>query len=125
MARSTAAVEQGMAATDVAAPVADFLRLMADPTRRRIFLQLMRGELCNCEMVSVLGLPQNLISHHLRLLHAAGLVRSRRDPDDQRWVYYSVAEETLASALAALLDAFNPAHIGCREPECAPAKGGR
>jgi DNA-binding transcriptional ArsR family regulator len=62
-----------------AAPVRDFLKLMADPTRRRIFLELMKGETCNCEMAGLLSLPQNLISHHLRQLRQAGLIRARRD----------------------------------------------
>jgi len=41
----------------------------------------------------MLGLPRNLLSHHLRVLSEAGLVNSRRDTVDGRWIYYSVAED--------------------------------
>ena len=64
-------------AADVSIEAGAFLRLMADPTRRRIFLALMAGETGNCEMVGLLGLPQNLISHHLRQLRRRFAVRNR------------------------------------------------
>lgn len=76
------------AAGDVSPVAAEFLRLLADPTRRRVFLRLMPGETRNCEPVELLGLPQNLISHHLRQLRQAGFVRARRDVDNQRWIYF-------------------------------------
>lgn len=44
----------GEAIADVSAEAGAFLKLMADPTRRRIFLALMQGETCNCEMVGLL-----------------------------------------------------------------------
>jgi DNA-binding transcriptional ArsR family regulator len=100
---------------------ADFLRLMADPTRRAIFLELMKGETCNCEMVRLLGLPQNLISHHLGQLRRSGLVRARRDPQDQRWVYYSVDREALAHVWENFNALFDPARLGQRLPDCGPA----
>jgi len=112
-------------AADVAPGTAAFLRLLADPTRRRIFLHLMAGETCNCELVDLLGQPQNLISHHLRQLHQAGLVRSRRDPDDQRWVYYSVAADALAAVHEELGATFSPARLGQRAPNCGPRPRGR
>jgi DNA-binding transcriptional ArsR family regulator len=84
-----------VAPADASAELSGFLKLMADPTRRRIFLVLMNGETCNCEMVGLLGLPQNLISHHLRQLRQAGLIRARRDAVDRRWIYYAVDREAL------------------------------
>ena len=103
---------------------AEFLRLMADPTRRRIFLHLMAGEVCNCELVGQLGLAQNLISHHLRQLRQAGLVRARRDDRDQRWVYYTVDAAALAERHRELSVLFDPARLGQREPDCGPAARG-
>lgn len=100
--------------------VADFLRLMADPTRRRIFLELMKGETCNCEMAGLLSLPQNLISHHLRQLRRAGLLRARRDEHDQRWIYYSIDRAALARVQGELTSLFDPARIGERIPDCGP-----
>jgi ArsR family transcriptional regulator len=100
---------------------AEFLRLMADPTRRRIFLHLMAGEVCNCELVGQLGLAQNLISHHLRQLRQAGLIKARRDDRDQRWVYYTVDRDVLAQRHREVTALFDPARLGQREPDCGPA----
>jgi ArsR family transcriptional regulator len=110
--------------TDVSAAVSGFLKLMADPTRRRIFLELMNGETCNCEMGSLLGLPQNLISHHLRQLRQAGLIRARRDDTDRRWIYYSVNLEMLAPVHREIGLVFSPARCGAREPQCGPTASG-
>ncbi|HEV2075183.1 MAG TPA: metalloregulator ArsR/SmtB family transcription factor [Thermoleophilaceae bacterium] len=47
-------------------------------------------ELCGCDLAWILGRAQNLVSHHLRALHEAGLVASRRDG---RTVMYALTEE--------------------------------
>lgn len=107
-------------AFDVSPPAAAFLKLLADPTRRRIFLQLMQGETCNCELGGLLSLPQNLISHHLRQLRQAGLIRARRDARDQRWIYYAVDEAALAAVHRELGAVFDPARLGRRDPICEP-----
>jgi DNA-binding transcriptional ArsR family regulator len=106
---------------ETSAHAAEFLRLVSDATRRRIFLALMEGEICNCELADQLGLPQNLISHHLRQFRNAGLVHGRRDPMDQRWIYYRVEAEQLARIHAELAALFDPATIGDRTAECGPA----
>lgn len=71
------------------------LRALADPNRLRIFDFLMQGDSCNCELNENLGLPANLLSHHLRVLREAGLIHSRRDAVDGRWIYYSVDRATI------------------------------
>lgn len=100
--------------------VSAFLRLMAGPTCRRIFWRLLDGEICNCEMADLLDLPQNLISHHLRRLRQAGLIQSRRDETDHRWVYYSVDPAALAQIHQEIGQRLNPAHLGTRIPACGP-----
>jgi DNA-binding transcriptional ArsR family regulator len=122
--REPAATAGGTEAEDVSPAAGAFLRLVADPTRRRIFFRLMAGELCNCEMVDALGLPQNLISHHLRQLRLAGLVRTRRDPEDARWVYYRVDPAALAAVQTEVAAAFAPERLGDRQPVCGPAAQG-
>lgn len=97
------------------------LRVLADATRLRIFLQLRQGETCVCEVATGLGLAENLISHHLGVLRRAGLVEARRDPTDARWVYYHLKVETLARLLTALGGLFDPQTIGTRTPTCGPA----
>lgn len=65
-------------------------RALSDPTRLTIATALHDGdELCVCDMAWVVGSPQNLVSHHLRQLRAAGMVSSRRDG---RLVMYRLTE---------------------------------
>jgi DNA-binding transcriptional ArsR family regulator len=61
------------------------MKAAADPTRVRILKMLEAGELCVCQIVSVLDLSQATVSKHLFLLKAAGLVRDRKEA---KWVHY-------------------------------------
>ena len=55
-------------------------RALSDPTRLMLAAALAEaGELCVCDLAWIAERSQNLVSHHLRALRAAGLVRSRRD----------------------------------------------
>ena len=72
------------------------LKALGEPNRLRIFAELMNGDSCNCELQDNLDLAPNLLSHHLRVLSKAGLVSSRRDQIDGRWIYYSVDREAAA-----------------------------
>lgn len=51
----------------------------ADPTRIRILSLLAAGELCVCDIVDILGLPQPTISRHLAYLRRTGLVVATRE----------------------------------------------
>lgn len=54
-------------------------RALGDPTRLMLVTALRNGdELCVCDLAWVVGLAQNLVSHHLRQLKNAGVVSSRR-----------------------------------------------
>jgi DNA-binding transcriptional ArsR family regulator len=103
---------------DVTAEAAQFLKLLADPTRRQIFLLVMSGEICNCELAGTLGLPQNLVSHHVRKLRAAGLVEEHPDPYDGRWSHFTVNTAALAVAWQGLEQALHPSRVGDRSPAC-------
>lgn len=65
----------------------------SDATRLRILFLLAIRELCVCELVSVLEIPQGKISRHLALLKQAGVVEDRRDGT---WIYYSLSEANTA-----------------------------
>ena len=69
-------------------------RALGDETRIHLLELLTAGERNVAELMELTELGQSLISHHLRSLREAGLVRDRRDG---RWVYYSIAEQALAS----------------------------
>ncbi len=96
------------------------LRVLSDPTRLTIFDLLMQGVQCNCELGDRLGLPMNLVSHHLKVLREAGLVDAERDPVDARWVYYSINQEHLEQMRVRLAAFLDPARIQPRLPTCGP-----
>ena len=75
--------------------LAAWLKVLAEPNRLRIVDLLMQGEQCNCEMGDRLDVAPNLISHHLNVLQKVGLVSARRDPDDARWIHYSINTRAL------------------------------
>lgn len=81
---------------ETVAEITVVLKALGEPNRLRIFAELMKGDTCNAELNETLGLPANLLSHHLRALSEAGLVSSRRDRIDGRWIYYSVDREAAA-----------------------------
>ncbi|MEX2215859.1 MAG: metalloregulator ArsR/SmtB family transcription factor [Phycisphaeraceae bacterium] len=61
-------------------------RAFADRTRLRILALLReRQEICVCELMQVLNLPQAKVSRHLAYLRKAGLVAGRKD---QQWMHY-------------------------------------
>jgi len=73
---------------------------LADPIRLRC-LALIAGEreLCVCELVAALDLPQPKVSRHLAIMRGAGLLHDRRDA---QWVLYSLAPDLPAWAHGAV-----------------------
>jgi len=73
---------------DDAARLADLFKLLGDPTRARILYALVEaGELCVCDIAETVSVPESTVSHALRLLRTAGVVRARRDG---RMMHYSL-----------------------------------
>ncbi len=70
------------------------LKALADPTRLRIFLLLTGQDLCVCELMFILNMPQSRISHQLRLLRDADLVEDKRNG---RWIIYAIPDGVKAS----------------------------
>jgi ArsR family transcriptional regulator len=87
--------------------IAPLLKALADPVRLRLMSLVAShegGEACICDLNDAFTLSQPTISHHMKVLHEAGLVdRDKRGV----WAYYQVRPQALAS-LAAL--------IGCPAP---------
>lgn len=100
--------------------LARLLKVLSDPTRLTIFDALMQGVQCNCDLGERLGLPMNLISHHLKVLRQAGLVQVERDPWDSRWLYYSVDARALEELRTWLANFLDPARIRPRLSTCGP-----
>lgn len=84
-----AAVERSIPADEVTR-ITELFRLLGDPTRVRLLYALVEaGELCVCDLAAVVGVPETSVSHALRLLRTAGIVRTRRGG---RMVYYSLTD---------------------------------
>lgn len=77
--------------------IAPLLKALADPVRLRLMSLVAShqgGEACVCDLTDAFDLSQPTISHHLKVLHEAGLVdREKRGV----WVYYRARTEALAS----------------------------
>jgi ArsR family transcriptional regulator len=88
--------------TEQAERVAPLFKALADPVRLRLVSIVAGsegGEACVCDLNDAFDLSQPTISHHLKVLHEAGLLdRTKRGV----WVYYAVRREVLAD-LAALV----------------------
>lgn len=96
------------------------LKALADPRRLRILNLLMAGVQCNCELGDALGMPANLISHHLRVLRKAGLVDVERDALDARWMYYSINKLAMEALIEAFDGFFDLSRVQPRHPQCGP-----
>lgn len=82
------ATQQRSIGADEAAEVASLFRLLGDPGRVRMLAALLEaGELCVCDLAAVVGMAESSVSHSLRLLRTAGVVRNRRSG---RQVFYSL-----------------------------------
>lgn len=94
--------ESPLSAADATSLAAAF-KVLADPARLRL-LSLIGAqpgaEACTCDLIEPLGLSQPTVSHHLKVLHEAGLLdRERR----AQWVLYRLRPDRL-QALRAVLD---------------------
>jgi len=70
--------------------LASDFRALADPTRLTVALALREGgELCVCDLAWIVERAENLVSHHVRALRAAGLADYRRDG---KMALYSLTE---------------------------------
>jgi len=85
-----------------AAELARMFAALADPARLQVLSILaadVDGEICGCDLVEPLGKTQPTVSHHLKVLADAGLVRGERRG---RWVWYSLQTEQLDALRRAL-----------------------
>jgi ArsR family transcriptional regulator, zinc-responsive transcriptional repressor len=82
----------------------ELLRALAAPVRIAIVLQLRESQRCVHELVDALGVPQPLVSQHLKILKAAGVVTGERSG---REVLYRLADHHLSHIVMAAV-----AHAG-------------
>lgn len=82
-------------------PLADLFRLLGDPTRLRIVLACADERRAVGALAQALRLSPSLVSHHLRLLRAARIVRAERQG---KQVFYLAADRHISAMLAGMLE---------------------
>ena len=70
--------------------LAELFKVFGDSTRIRILFVLFESEVCVCDLAQVLNMTQSAVSHQLRVLKQADLVKNRRDGKN---VFYSLDDE--------------------------------
>ncbi len=83
-------VRQEMPGEDLLYDLTELFRIFGDSTRVRILYVLFESEMCVCDIALLLGMTQSAISHQLRALKNARLVKARREG---KTVFYSLADD--------------------------------
>ena len=83
-------VRQELPDEDTLYDLSELFRIFGDSTRIRILYVLFEAEMCVCDIAQLLGMTQSAISHQLRSLKNARLVKARRDG---KTVFYSLADD--------------------------------
>ena len=83
-------VNEKMPDEEILYDLAELFKIFGDSTRIRILYVLFESEMCVCDIAEVLKMTQSAISHQLRLLKQAKLVKNRREG---KTVYYSLADD--------------------------------
>ena len=100
----TDAVEKArksMATDEKIADVSDLFRVLGDSTRIKILWALDNNELCVCDIASLIGMTKSAVSHQLRVLKQANLVKYRREGTA---IYYSLSDDHVKTIFAQAKD---------------------
>ena len=76
--------------------LAELFKVFGDGTRVRILYVLLTAEVCVCDLARLLGMTQSAVSHQLRILKQAHLIKARRDG---KTIFYSLADDHVATLL--------------------------
>ena len=77
--------------------LAELFKIFGDSTRVKILYALLESELCVCDIAQLLSLTQSAVSHQLRVLKNARLVKPRRDG---KTIFYSLADDHVRKIIA-------------------------
>ena len=89
-------VREKMVSSEKLLELSDLFKVLGDHTRIRILYALFQSELCVCDLSEVLGMTQSAISHQLRVLRSAKVVKYRREG---KKVYYNLDDAHIFSLL--------------------------
>lgn len=86
---------------EVFGSVSEAFKLLSDPNRARIYWLLCHCEECVINLSAMVSMSSPALSHHLKLLKAAGLITSRREGKE---VYYTAAHTDVSEALHHMIE---------------------
>jgi DNA-binding transcriptional ArsR family regulator len=87
-------VKDSMLKDETFTDISELFKVFGDYTRIKIIYALLKKELCVCDIAEVLNMSQSSISHQLRVLKSARLVKFRKEG---KVVYYSLDDEHVGS----------------------------
>lgn len=82
---------------DMLYELAELFKVFGDSTRIRILYALYEAEICVCDLAEVLKMSQSAVSHQLRNLKSARLIKSRREG---KQVFYSLADDHVKTIIS-------------------------
>ncbi len=82
---------------DTLTKLSDLFKVFGDGTRIRILYVLFEEEVCVCDIANLLGMTQSAVSHQLRVLKQARLIKSRRVG---KTVFYALADSHVSTLLS-------------------------
>ena len=94
--------------------LAELFKVFGDTTRIRILYVLFESELCVCDIAELLNMSQSAISHQLRVLKQARLVRSRREG---KTVFYSLDDDHVRTVIGQGMEHIEEKHGRRRKHE--------
>ena len=86
---------------DTISGLSDFFKVLGDETRMRILLSLEGGEMCVCDISEALGMTMSAVSHQLRVLRDANLVKNRREG---RVMYYRLCDDHVRTIIETAIE---------------------
>ena len=81
--------------------LSETFKVFADPTRISILYSLMDGELCVCHIADKISMSQSAVSHQLKTLRTARLIKARKEG---KVVYYSLDDEHIEKILNVVME---------------------
>lgn len=104
-----AKILQRMPHQSVLTAVAEFYKIMGDPTRCTLIFALSQQEMCVCDLANLLSMTKSAVSHQLGKMREQGVVRCRREG---KTVFYSLDDDHVAEIFSTTLE-----HIQHRNQE--------
>lgn len=90
------AAREKIADTEQVLDMAEIFKLLGEPTRLKIVLSLINNELCVCDLAAAMDANVSTVSHQLRLLRNARLVKYRKEG---KMVFYSIEDNHINDAI--------------------------